>query len=561
MKSIYSGPAYGLLEITEDVKPQKLPVSLWQCLNPNTNSDIAGGRLFSAAGTNAVLRCSLSKAVLTRLAAQKDQNLLTQETIMENPKFSAAQPHSGRHSTSAVLVLSLATLVAAIDTNIVNIGLPTISRDLHTGFSSVQWVMLSYMLAVTALVVGVGRIGDLFGKKRIFTVGLFLFSIFSLLCGLSRSIGMLIAMRALQGVGGAILMSISFALVADLVPEEKIMGSMAALTAMLPIGFALGPTVGGLLLSLGSWRYLFFFNVPLGLVALLLSLRFPDDHSASAEQRRFDWLGLLLLAATLVAYIMGITQTENVGMAWGTALLFLGALAGLVLFLIRERRERNPLVELSLFRSGTFNASLIVSVLVYTVITGNWLIVPFYLQQAKGLSTLACGMMMTVGPVGCALFTPVAGKLAERFGSFAVMKAGVLAFAVGTFCMSTLSLHASALRFIVTLFCFNGSLAFFQTPNNAEVISSAQPEKRGVASGLLNLSRTVGQVTGTAVLGAIFYFFTGTKTLADAEPARIVTGIHYAYFIAGFVAAAAFLIGLKWLVPQKAQTPDTEPGA
>lgn len=475
---------------------------------------------------------------------------MCERMVIHMETFPQPRPHRSGRPVRTILVLSLATLVAAIDTNIVNIGLPTISRDLHTGFSSVQWVMLSYMLAVTVLIVGVGRIGDLFGKKWIFNAGLFLFSVSSLFCGLSRSIGTLIAMRALQGVGGAILMALSFALVADLVPREKIMGSMAVLTAMLPIGFALGPTVGGLLLSLGSWRYLFFFNVPLGLVALALSLKFPDDRTPAAR-RRFDWVGLLLMIAALVAYVMGIIRTEDLGIAPETVLLFLGAAAGLCLFLLWERRESTPLVELSMFRSGTFSASLVVSVLVYTVITGNWLIVPFYLQQAKGFSTLTCGLLMTVGPVGCAVFTPVASKLSERFGSFIVMKAGMLAFAVGTFGMSALNVHTGTPGFIVTLFCFNGSLAFFQTPNNAEVISAAPPEKRGVASGLLNLSRTVGQTTGTALLGAIFYCFAGTKTLANAKPAGIVTGIHSAYFIAGFIAAAAFLIGLKWLVPEK----------
>ena len=470
-----------------------------------------------------------------------------------------AAAHRGQSRPAlAILVLSLSTLVAAIDTNIVNIGLPTISRELHTGFSSAQWVMLSYMLAVTVLIVGVGRIGDLFGKKWIFNAGLLLFSASSLFCGLSGSIAMLIAMRALQGVGGAILMALSFALVGDLIPKEKIMGNMAVLTAMLPIGFALGPTVGGLLLSLGSWRYLFFFNVPLGLAALLLALQFPDDRKPAAESR-FDWVGLLLMVAALFAYVMGITRTEDAGMAPETMLLFLGSAAGLLAFLLWERRADAPLVELSMFRSGTFSASLVVSVLVYTVITGNWLIVPFYLQQAKGFSTLACGLMMTVGPVGCAIFTPAASMLAKRFGSFAVMKAGVLAFAAGTFWMSTLSLRTGAAGFCIALFCFNGSLAFFQTPNNAEVISAAPPEKRGVASGLLNLSRTVGQTSGTAILGAIFYCFAGTKDLAGAKPAAIVSGIRFSYLIAGMIAAAAFLIGMKWLVPEKGGASSGQP--
>ena len=447
-------------------------------------------------------------------------------------------------------MLSLSTLMAAVDTNIVNIGLPTISQTLHTGFSSVQWVMLSYMLAVTALIVGVGRIADILGKKGIFLIGVAVFTAAALGCGLSRSIGMLIAMRALQGAGGAVLMALSFALVGDLMPREKILGSMAMVTAMLPVGFALGPTVGGVLLHFFSWRALFFFNIPLGVAAFALALLFPPLPPVAAGER-FDLAGMLLLTVALSLYVLGITRAEDTGFTGSVAALFAGAALLLGGFLVREHWAAEPLVRLSMFRGRTFSASLAVSVLVYTVITGNWLIVPFYLQQGLGYSTLTCGLLMTVGPVGCTIFTPVASRLAARFGSFRVMNLGVLAFTAGTFAMATLSLHTGVARFAVTLFCFNGSLAFFQTPNNAEVIASARPEQRGVASGLLNLSRTVGQVTGTAAMGAVFYRFAGTRVLAQATPAQIVTGIRVAYFTAGFVAVAGLLIGLVWLTPRR----------
>lgn len=446
----------------------------------------------------------------------------------------------------AVLVLALTTLIAAIDTNIVNIGLPTISAVLHTGFSDVQWVMLSYLLAVTALIVGAGRIGDLFGKKWIFLGGILLFTLASLLCGFSTSIWMLVALRALQGIGGAVLMALSFALAGDLMPQERILSCMSVLTAMLPIGFALGPTVGGILLRFFSWRALFFFNVPLGILAFLFALTFPA-LPPQERHRRFDFTGMLLLTAALVCYVLGVTTTEDVGFAMPVLALFGAFVLLLAVFLLWEKRTVVPLLDLSLFKSPTFAASLAVSVLVYTVITGNWLILPFYLQQGKMYSTFVCGLMMTVGPVGCAIFTPVSSALAERFGSYRVMKLGVLAFAAGTFLMATLGQNTTPLRFMATLFFFNGSLAFFQTPNNAQVISDARPERRGVASSLLNLSRTVGQTTGASVMGAIFYCFTGTKTVANAAPAAIVTGIRTAYFSAGFISVAALLVAFFFL--------------
>jgi EmrB/QacA subfamily drug resistance transporter len=449
-----------------------------------------------------------------------------------------------------IFVLSLTTLMSSIDTNIVNIGLPTIEKALNANFASLQWIALSYLLAVTSLIVVIGRTGDIFGKKIIFISGIALFTIASLLCGLATSIYELIAFRALQGIGGSILMALSFAIVGDLVPKDKIIQSMGILTAMLPIGFALGPSIGGFLISLFGWRSIFFLNIPIGILAFLFVMKLPAIP-ITEKVLKFDVRGMLVLTATLICYVLSVTLAEDQGLSYTVISLAIATIIGVMAFLLLEKHSAYPLVDLNMFRNTIFSASLAISVLLYTVITGAVVILPFYLQQAKGFSTTISGLLMMSGPISCALFTPVSASLSKRFGKFIIMMFGILALGLGALLMSTLSVSSSAVTFAIIMFLFNGSVAFFQTPNNASIISLAKPEQRGLASGLLNLSRTIGQTTGAAVIGAVFYFFARTKSMSTASPTNIASGIHDTFLVAAAIMFCGLIIGLVALRPRK----------
>lgn len=458
------------------------------------------------------------------------------------------QNHPQRGRTAAVLfVLSLTTLMSTIDTTIVNIGLPSIERSLHTGFTGAQWVALGYMLALTSLIVGIGRLGDLFGKKPLFLAGIVLFTVSSLFCGLSGSIGMLIAMRAVQGMGGAFMVALAFALAADLLPPGQLLSGMGILTAMMPMGIALGPPIGGVLIAAFGWPSIFLLNVPLGVLAFWMARAFPPSPTAARAQR-FDVRGLLLLAATLVCYSLAVTLAENEGASPRVLLLFAGAAGGVAAFILVERRTAAPLVPLRLFSSRAFSGSLGMGVLLYTVVTGANMILPFYLQQAKGYGSAAAGGLLFFGPLGCAVFSAVAGQTAERFGRRRVTLCGVAGFSTGVFAMSLFSGTAGPVLFAVIYFAYSGCFAFFQTPNNAAIVSQARPEERGLASALLNLSRSVGQTTGTTVIGALFAAFTAAAmprgaAAAAAQQTAVAYGIRWAMFAAGIFGAAAFFIG------------------
>ena len=454
------------------------------------------------------------------------------------------------NSVLVIFVLSLTTLMSSIDTNIVNIGLPTIAKVFGASFASLQWITLSYLLAVTSLIVGIGRIGDIFGKKKIFTCGIVIFTVASLLCGLSTSIYSLIAFRAVQGVGASILMALSFAIVGDLVPKDKLIQSMAILTSMLPIGFALGPSIGGALIGLFGWESIFFLNLPIGILALIFVLKFPKIP-ISEKEKKLDFLGMGTLTITLIGYVLGITLAEEQGFSNLVIGLLVLAIMGVIIFIFIEKKVEAPLIDLSMFKEAIFSSSLAISVIIYTVITGTILILPFYLQQGKGYSTALSGLLMTVGPVGCFILTPISGQVAKKLGNFTTMILGIGIFTLGIFVMSTLNEYSSSIYFAIIFFLFNGSLALFQTPNNASIISLAKPEQRGLASGLLNLSRTVGQTTGAALIGAIFYFFTGTKSLENLNPSNIATGIHNTFLVETGIMIIGCIIAYKTLMPKR----------
>lgn len=445
-----------------------------------------------------------------------------------------------------LLGLCLSTFMTSIDGNIVSVGLSTIEEGLNTSFSSVQWVILSYLLSVTVLIVGAGRIGDLFGKKRIYLIGIMIFTVMSVICGLSTSIVMLITARVLQGIGGAILMALSFAFVGDLFPKEKIPMAMGIVTSMLTLGIALGPSLGGILIGAFGWHIIFLINIPIGAVTFIIALRFPKSEAACTGQR-FDWLGVLALAAALICYNFAMTYSESQGLSSGVLMLSMLSIISIAAFIAVERKVSSPLINLKIFKDRTISISLVICVIVYAMINAMSIILPYFLSIAKGLPMSQVGLLMAIGPFVTTFMGPIAGKAAVRLGNRPVILGGILGFGVGCFLMATLTQSTSTLGFAIRIAIANGSFAFFQTPNSANIIAAAKPGQRGVFSGILNLARALGQTTGVSFMGAIFAYFAMTghgKSASSASPAAIISGVHGTFLFAFAVVLIAGIIGM-----------------
>ncbi|MFG1201658.1 MFS transporter [Xanthobacter aminoxidans] len=472
----------------------------------------------------------------------------------------AAQPHAAAahrpiRSGMVLTGLSLAILLSQLGTNIINVALPTLVKSLGVDFGAVQWVVVSYLLVVTALIVGVGRFGDQLGKKRLYLWGLAVFMAASVLCALSTNLPLLIAGRAGQGLGGAILMALSFAFVGEVFPKERTGFAMGVLSTMVSFGIALGPSLGSLALAAFGWQAVFWVNLPFGLLAFLLVSRYlpnaVDAPKHPVPAARFDWLGTILLALTLGAYALAMTLAGKQGFDAPLVLqLELGALVGLALFLAVQVKARAPLLKLSMFGNALLSTSMVMSVLVYAVMMATLVLGPFFLSKALGLDTRMVGLVMTVGPLAAAIMGVPAGTLADRIGARLAMVIGLALFTIGAFVMSWVSRDGGVAIYIVAILFISVGLAFFQTPNNTAVMTDARPEQRGLVSGLLALARNLGLITGASLMGALFASVAGDT--ATAAPDLVTEAMRFAFRIAASMAAAAFLLSLTTLRRRRA---------
>jgi len=305
----------------------------------------------------------------------------SRNTILDNP--------------AAVLAgLSLSALLSSLGTSSANVALPALTQTFASSFQEVQWVVLAYLVAMTTVIVAVGRLGDLLGRRRLLLAGLALFTMASVLCAIAPTLPLLIAARAVQGVGAAAMMALAMALVGETIPKERTGSAMGLLGTVSAIGTALGPSLGGIILATSGWRAIFLLNVPLGLAALLLAYRALPARRPSAPiiATRFDSAGMLLLAMTLAAYSLAMTGSLNV-------VFMLAALVGAALFLRTEARTASPLVRLALFRHATISKGFVLSGLVTTVVMATLVVGPFYLSDALGLPPAAVGAVMSLGPI------------------------------------------------------------------------------------------------------------------------------------------------------------------
>jgi EmrB/QacA subfamily drug resistance transporter len=330
-----------------------------------------------------------------------------------------AEPAQRTASVRGALAgLSLAMLMASLGTSVANVALPTLIEAFTASFQQVQWVVLAYLLAITTLIVSVGRLGDVIGRRQLLLAGIVLFTAASVGCGLAPSLGLLIASRAAQGLGAAILMSLTLAFVTETVPKAKTGSAMGLLGTMSAIGTALGPSLGGALIGAFGWRTIFVVNLPLGIAAFFLVLRYlpVDRHGPKKDRGGFDRTGTLLLALTLAAYALAMTLGRGRFGEVNLALL-LTALIGAGFFVLAEAKAASPLIRLSMFRDPVLSACLGMSTLVSTVLMATLVVGPFYLSRALGLEAAMVGLVLSVGPLVAAMTGVPAGRLAERVGS------------------------------------------------------------------------------------------------------------------------------------------------
>jgi EmrB/QacA subfamily drug resistance transporter len=472
--------------------------------------------------------------------AEKGKRSFTLKPVIAGRDAPAAGNAERRDSGRWALVsLSLCTLLSSLGTSIANVGLPTLAATFAASFQEVQWVVLAYLLAMTTLIVSVGRLGDIIGRGRLLLAGISLFTVASVLCGVAPTLWLLIAARAVQGLGAAIMMALAMALVGETVPKEKTGSVMGLLGTMSAIGTALGPSLGGVLISGLGWRAIFFVNVPLGALALLLAYRtLPfDRHGPKTDRIGFDVPGTLLLVLTLAAYALAMTLRLNMT-------LLLAAAFGTGLFVFVEARAASPLIRLEMFRDPVLRAGLAISALVSTVMMATLVVGPFYLSRALGLDAALVGIAMSIGPIVSALSGVPAGRIVDRLGAPFVVIVGLVEMAAGALALSAFPSMFGTAGYIAAIVILTPGYQLFQAANNAAVMTDVRPTQRGVVSGMLNLSRNLGLITGASVMGAVFALAAATTDITTARPEAVATGMRITFAVATILVVVALAVAL-----------------
>ena len=404
-----------------------------------------------------------------------------------------------------LVTIGIGTFMSALDGSVVNTLLPVLGRELGTDVAGVEWVTTIYLLVISGLLLSVGRAGDLFGHRRLYLAGFVLFVLGSALCGLAGSAHALVALRAVQALGAAMLMATAPAILTRSFPAGQRGRALGALGTFTYLGLTVGPSLGGWLAGAFGWRSVFYINIPIGVLAIALALRAIADDRVTRRGERFDFVGAALFTAGLVALLVALNQ----GHAWGwsspaAVALLAAATLLLVAFVRLERRQSSPMLDLSLFRSRVFSASVASALLNYACVYAVLFVLPFLLIDGRGLSAQQAGLVLTAQPIVMAIVAPLSGSLSDRVGSRGPATLGMLLLTAGLVCLGLLVPHGALGAIAAALALVGLGVGMFVSPNNSALMGAAPRHRQGIASGVLATARNVGMVLGVGFAGAVF---------------------------------------------------------
>jgi EmrB/QacA subfamily drug resistance transporter len=400
----------------------------------------------------------------------------------------------------------------------------------------IEWVTTVYLLVISALLLSVGRAGDLFGHKRIYIAGFVLFVIGSALCGMARSATALIGLRVIQALGAAMLMGTGPAILTRSFPANERGKALGALGTFTYLGLTAGPSLGGWLATAFSWRAVFYINVPIGVVAILLALRAIPDDRVSRRDETFDFVGASLFTAGLTSLLIALNQGHSWGWRSPSILgLLVGAFALLGIFIRLESRRTSPMLDLSLFGSRVFSAATVSALLNYACVYALLFVLPFLLIQGRGLDAEHAGLVLTAQPVIMAVVAPFSGSLSDRAGTRWPAIVGMLILVAGLIVVAMLVTRGSLWAIAGGLAVVGLGIGTFVSPNNSALMGAAPRNRQGIASGVLATARNVGMVLGVGVAGAVF-----TTVVSQASPgsAALVGGVRASLLVAAGLALA-----------------------
>ncbi len=428
----------------------------------------------------------------------------------------------------------LMTFMATLDSSIINVALPKMSKSLSVSNQSIAWVVSSYLIVISGSILVFGRLGDMKGKTNIFHIGVVIFTIGSLICGISQSFLMLIVARCLQAVGAAATMANNQGIITHVFPANERGKALGISGAFVALGSLTGPPVGGFIITHFSWEFIFLINVPIGLFVFFLGLKIlPKSNKTVGE--RLDGFGASLFAISIVALFGSLIIGEHYGYKHPSILIGLfSSLVSFVIFIIIERKVRHPLLQLDIFKNGLFSLSIFCAFITFVAISSSLIIQPFYLQNVMKFTPAFTGIIMAVNPLIMAVAAPASGHLSDKIGSEFLTFVGLVIFSIGLFLMSTLTETSSITAMVIYLVVMSLGTSLFQSPNNSLIMSSSSKNMLGITGSVNALIRNLGMITGTSISVLILYNRMSSKI-----------GYEVSTYIEG--REDIFIYGMRWV--------------
>ena len=485
---------------------------------------------------------------------------------MNQPILNTSTPTGVDYDRKWYVMATVATgvILATIDGSIVNVALPTLVEFFDTSFATIQWVVLGYLLTLATLTLGVGRLGDILGKKKIYTAGFSAFTVASVLCAFAPTVALLITFRVIQAVGATMVLALGISILTESFPPSERGKALGYIGTAVSLGVVTGPVVGGLLISVFDWRSIFLVNIPVGIIGTVLAIRYvPNVPPVGGQQ--MDYVGAGILSGALLSLSLALTlgQERGFGDPFIVGALVLSVVLG-VTFVRYETGKDSPMIDLRLFRNALLSVSVVSGFLVFAALSATFFLLPFYLEGVLEFSIREVGLLLGVAPLVLGITSPISGTLSDRLGVRKLTLQGLAVLAAVFAAIQFLGTETTWWQFVLIAIPLGVGIGIFQSPNNSAIMGSIPPEFLGVGGGLLNLTRLLGQITGVAVLGSIWasrVLDLAGDTVTDgsaasASPQLQVDGLHFTFAVAAGLLAAALGIGMWALRKEQDVTQD-----
>lgn len=450
------------------------------------------------------------------------------------------------------------TFMNCLDSSIVNVALPVISEDLGVTMASVQWIVTSYLIAISCLILLGGRFGDVKGKCNTFKIGIVLFTLGSLLCGLSHTLPLLVASRIFQGIGASITMANSLGIITDAFSKGGRGRAVGISGASVALGIMVGPAIGGIIVSF-RWEYIFLINVPIGIIAFIAAMKILPKEEGHKD-KKIDILGTVLFAIFIISIVLSLTEGQFVGYTSTPIIVgFIISIVSLILFIVTEMKIKSPVLDLTIFKNNLFSISVFCGFISFIAISCYTILLPFYLQDVLKLTPFYAGIFMIIYPMTLSIVSPLSGTLSDKIGSEIIALIGLTMTSISFILMSTI--HEATPIWIVGIYSVVMGIGngMFQSPNNTLVMSTVKRNKLGIAGSVNALVRNLGMIFGITLGTTLLYSKMSSMlgyTVNNYIPGKdhvFISAMDFVYIVAAVICFIGVIVSATRFRKRKAQ--------